>query len=217
MRHKKKTVKLGRTADHRKALLANQVCSLIEHSRIKTTLAKAKAVRPFAERMLTLGKRGTLHNRRTAIAYLHQPDMVKKLFEEIAPRSAARNGGYTRIIKLGPRPSDAAPMAFLEWVDIAPAEDDTVVVETPASKKERKTAKEKTAASAESQSEGGDATTGKDKTKKKRDTRSRATVGKAKRTEARERKAKAAAQPKAKAKQGPKSKGRAGAAGKKKS
>ena len=131
MRHQKKTLKLGRTADHMKALLANQVCSLIEHSRIKTTLAKAKAVRPFAERMLTLGKRGSLHNRRTAIAYLHQPDMVKILFEEIAPRSATRNGGYTRIIKLGPRPSDAAPMAYLEWVDIAPVAEDTVAVETP--------------------------------------------------------------------------------------
>src|SRR5437763_1748648 len=138
MRHQKKTIKLGRTADHRKALLANQVCSLIEHSRIKTTLAKAKAVRPFAERMVTLGKHGSLHNRRTAISYLRHPDMVKKLFEEIAPRSATRNGGYTRIIKLGPRPSDAAPMAYLEWVDAAPASnDDTVAVETPAQRKER--------------------------------------------------------------------------------
>ena len=124
MRHQKNTVKLGRTAEHRKALLANQVCSLIEHSRIKTTLAKAKAVRPFAERMLTLGKRGSLHDRRNAIAYLHNPGMVKKLFEEIAPRSAGRNGGYTRIIKLGPRMSDSAPMAYIEWVDSAPAADD---------------------------------------------------------------------------------------------
>ncbi len=124
MRHQKKTVKLGRTAEHRKALLANQVCSLIEHSRIKTTLAKAKAVRPFAEKMLTLGKRGTLHDRRNAISYLHQPGLVKKLFEEIAPRSAHRAGGYTRIIKLGPRLSDSAPMAYIEWVDGAPATDE---------------------------------------------------------------------------------------------
>lgn len=121
MRHQKKTVKLGRTAEHRKALLANQVCSLIQHSRIKTTLAKAKAVRPFAEKMVTLGKGGTLHNRRTAIAYLHQTAMVKKLFEEIAPMSANRAGGYTRIIKLGPRLSDSAPMALIEWVDSAAA------------------------------------------------------------------------------------------------
>ena len=122
MRHQKKTVKLGRTAEHRKAMFANQVCSLIEHGRIKTTLAKAKALRPFAEKMVTLGKKGSLHNRRTAIAYLHQVAMVKRLFEEVAPRSAARVGGYTRIVKLGPRLSDAAPMAFIEWVDLAPAD-----------------------------------------------------------------------------------------------
>ncbi len=117
MRHQKKTVKLGRTAEHRKALLANQVCSLIEHQRIKTTLAKAKAVRPLAEKMVTLGKKGSLHARRTALAVLRQKDAVKKLFDDIAPRSADRNGGYTRIIRLGVRKSDSAPVAFLEWVD----------------------------------------------------------------------------------------------------
>ena len=84
----KEDVKLGRTADHRKALLANQVCSLIEHQRIKTTLAKAKAVRPLAEKMVTLGKKGSLHARRTALAVLRQKDAVKKLFDDIAPRSA---------------------------------------------------------------------------------------------------------------------------------
>jgi large subunit ribosomal protein L17 len=119
MRHKKKTVKLGRTAEHRKALLANQVCSLIEHQRIKTTLAKAKAVRPLAERMVTLGKNGSVHARRTALATLRQKKAVKKLFGDIAPRSAERNGGYTRIVKLGQRKSDSAPMAFIEWVDMA--------------------------------------------------------------------------------------------------
>lgn len=123
MRHKNKTVKLGRTASHRDALLANQVISLIEHSRIQTTLAKAKAVRPFAEKMLTLGKKGTLHARRTALAYLrHNEAAVRKLFSEVAPRSATRNGGYTRIIKLGYRKSDAAPIALLEWVDQAGTE-----------------------------------------------------------------------------------------------
>jgi len=122
MRHQKKTVKLGRSQAHRDALLANQVCSLIIHQRIRTTLAKAKAARPLAEKMVTLGKKGTLHARRTAAAYLHQPSAVKKLFEEIAPRSAARAGGYTRIVKLGPRKSDSAPMAVLEWVDTAPVE-----------------------------------------------------------------------------------------------
>ena len=123
MRHAKKTLKLGRKAEHRNLLLANQVCSLIEHNRIKTTLAKAKAVRPFAEKMITLGKRGDLHARRTAIAFLRQKDAVKKLFGEVARRSASRNGGYCRIVKLGPRTSDSAPMAYLEFVDIAPVEE----------------------------------------------------------------------------------------------
>src|SRR5437868_5111415 len=138
MRHQKKTIKLGRTADHRKALLANQVCSLIEHERIRTTLAKAKAVRPLAERMVTLGKNGSLHARRTALAVLRQKNAVKKLFDSIAPRSAERLGGYTRIIKLGPRKSDSARIAFIEWVDAAP------VTEEPAADekgKKRKSAK----------------------------------------------------------------------------
>ena len=93
MRHQKKTLKLGLTAAHRKALLANQVCSLIQHQRIKTTLAKAKAVRPLAEKMVTLGKKNSLHARRTALAVLRQKDAVQKLFAEIAPRTAERKGG----------------------------------------------------------------------------------------------------------------------------
>ena len=117
MRHQKKTIKLGRTADHRRALLANQVCALIQHQRIKTTLAKAKAVRPLAERMVTLGKNGSIHARRRALAVLRQKNVVKKLFDDIAQRSAERNGGYTRIVKLGARKSDSARMAFIEWVD----------------------------------------------------------------------------------------------------
>jgi large subunit ribosomal protein L17 len=134
MRHQRKTVKLGRTQAHRDSLLANQVCSLIEHSRIETTLAKAKAVRPLAEKMVTLGKKKTLHARRTALATLrHNRDAVKRLFDEVAPRAAARNGGYTRIIKLGFRKSDAAPMAFIEWVDRP------VIEEEPAAKPEKKT------------------------------------------------------------------------------
>jgi large subunit ribosomal protein L17 len=133
MRHQKKRIKLGRTAEHRKALLSNQVCSLIQHQRIKTTLAKAKAVRPLAERMVTLGKNGSLHARRTALATLRQKNAVKKLFDDIAPRSAERNGGYTRIVKLGQRKSDSAPMAFIEWVDVA-----EVVEEKPAKEKKAK-------------------------------------------------------------------------------
>jgi large subunit ribosomal protein L17 len=136
MRHQKKTVKLGRTAAHRKSLLANQVCSLIEHKRIKTTLAKAKAVRPLAEKMVTLGKRGDLHARRIAAGYLGQKDAVKKLFAEIAPRAADRKGGYTRIIKLGQRLSDSAPMAYIEWVDSEGAAAETApVAEKSTSKK----------------------------------------------------------------------------------
>src|SRR5471032_208747 len=134
MRHQKKTVKLGRTAEHRKSLLANQVCSLIEHQRIKTTLAKAKAVRPLAEKMVTLGKNGSLHARRTALAVLRQKDAVKKLFDDVAPRSASRNGGYTRIVKLGQRKSDSAAVAFLEWVDVA----EVVVEETTSAEKGKK-------------------------------------------------------------------------------
>jgi large subunit ribosomal protein L17 len=126
MRHKVKTIKLGRSQSHRNALLANLVCSLIEHNRIRTTLAKAKATRPLAEKMVTFGKKGTIHARRMVFATLGNADAVKTLFEDVAPRCATRNGGYTRIIKLGPRKSDSAPMAFIEWVD-APA-----VVEEPA-------------------------------------------------------------------------------------
>ena len=149
MRHQNKTVKLGRTAEHRKALLANQVCSLIEHQRIKTTLAKAKAVRPLAEKMVTLGKNGSLHARRTALAVLRQKSAVKKLFDDIAPRSASRNGGYTRIVKLGARKSDSAPVAFIEWVD-APQ-----VVDEPAPEEKGKKTKGKkpTAADSETKAE----------------------------------------------------------------
>ncbi len=129
MRHQKKTVKLGRTAEHRKALLANQVCSLIEHQRIKTTLAKAKAVRPLAEKMVTLGKKGSIHARRNALATLRQKTAVKKLFDQIAPRSTDRNGGYTRIVRLGQRKSDSAPMAFIEWVDATQAAEEKAAEE----------------------------------------------------------------------------------------
>ncbi|MBV9490610.1 MAG: 50S ribosomal protein L17 [Verrucomicrobia bacterium] len=123
MRHSRKTIKLGRKAEHRNLMLANQVCSLIEHNRIKTTVAKAKAVRPYAERMVTLGKRGDLHARRLAFAFLRQEGAVRRLFAEVAPRAATRQGGYVRIIKLGPRQKDAAPMAYIEWVDQPVIED----------------------------------------------------------------------------------------------
>jgi len=134
MRHTKKTIKLGRKSEHRNLLLANQVCSLIEHSRIRTTLAKAKAVRPFAERMVTLGKRNDLHARRLAFAFLRQKDAVRRLFADVAPRTGSRQGGYVRIIKLGPRNSDSAPMAYIEWVDQPVVEEKPVAEETTAKK-----------------------------------------------------------------------------------
>lgn len=121
MRHLKRTAKLGRTSTHRNAMLANLVCSLIEHKRVTTTLAKAKAARPVAEKMVTLGKKGTIHHRRLAVARLHQKDAAKILFTEIAPAFKDRKGGYTRIIKLGQRRGDAAQEAILEWVDFTPA------------------------------------------------------------------------------------------------
>ena len=114
MRHRKKTVKLGRTSAHRNELLANLVCGLIEHRRIKTTVAKAKAARSLAEKMVTLGKKGTLAARRQAIAVLKQEALVRVLFDEIAPGFEDRAGGYTRIMRLGRRMSDSSEMVLLE-------------------------------------------------------------------------------------------------------
>jgi len=125
MRHLKRTAKLGRTGSHRNAMLANLVCSLIKHKRVTTSLAKAKAARSVAEKMVTLGKGGTLHDRRLAVSRLHQEDAVKILFTEIAPAQKERRGGYTRIVKLAPRQQgDAGQRAILEWVDlpVAPSE-----------------------------------------------------------------------------------------------
>lgn len=123
MRHRSKTVKLKRNASQRRALLANLACNLIEHGRIKTTLGKAKALRPVAEKLITLAKRDDLHSRRLAIAFLRQKETVQKLFSETAPASKDRQGGYCRITKLGARMSDSALMAIIEWVD-APAKDE---------------------------------------------------------------------------------------------
>ena len=138
MRHLKRTAKLGRTGEHRNAMLANMVSSLILHKRITTTLAKATATRSVAEKMVSLGKRGTVYARRLATARLrtHGPgnnlskqerkdwrqnsDVVRILFDEIAPCYKERNGGYTRIIQLGQRQGDAAQVAILEWVDFQP-------------------------------------------------------------------------------------------------
>jgi len=135
MRHLKRTAKLGRTGTHRNAMLANMVCSLIKHKRITTTLAKAKAARSVAEKIVSLGKQGTVHARRLATARLHargsteqmtkaekqkwrtNEDVIRILFEDIAPAFKGRAGGYTRIVQLEQRPGDAAQKAILEWVD----------------------------------------------------------------------------------------------------
>ncbi len=118
MRHLKRTAKLGRTGQHRNAMLANMVCSLIKHRRITTTLAKAKAARSVAEKMVTLAKRGTVHARRLVVARLHEEDVVSILFKDIAPAQKDRPGGYTRIVKMLQRQGDAAKVAILEFVDV---------------------------------------------------------------------------------------------------
>ena len=117
MRHQNAGKKLGRDSSHRKALYANLAGALIEHGRIRTTVTKAKAVKPLAEQMITLGRRGDLHARRQATAILRSRDVVHLLFAEVAPRFKDRPGGYTRITKIGPRQGDAAEMAYLELVD----------------------------------------------------------------------------------------------------
>jgi large subunit ribosomal protein L17 len=161
MRHRRNTTKLKRNTAHRKSLLANLACSLIEHGRIKTTFGKAKALRPVAEKLVTQAKRNDLHSRRLAIAFLRQKEAVSKLFAEIAPAAATRQGGYCRIIKLGQRMSDAAPMAIIEWVDqpeLGADEDIEVAAEetTPepaAEKKPAKKAAKKVAKKAEAEAE----------------------------------------------------------------
>jgi large subunit ribosomal protein L17 len=120
VRHRRSGRKLGRDASHRKALYANLTSELIEHGRIKTTAAKAKEVKPIAEQMITLGRRGGVHARRQALKYLRSQDVVHKLFSDVGPRFVDRPGGYSRIIRIGPRPGDAAEMVYLELVDFLP-------------------------------------------------------------------------------------------------
>ena len=121
MRHARTGKKLGRDSAHRKALYSNLAGALIEHGRIRTTVTKAKAVKPIAEQMITLGRRGGVHARRQALKYLRSQDVVHKLFSDVGPRFADRPGGYSRIIRIGPRLGDAAEMVYLELVDYQPA------------------------------------------------------------------------------------------------
>lgn len=122
MRHRVYGRHFGRTANQRKALLRGLLASLIKYERIETTIAKAKAVRELAERLVTFGKKGDLHSRRIALSYLPNKNLIKKLFDEIAPRFADRNGGYVRIIKTGFRIKDSAPLAIIEFVDYSKSE-----------------------------------------------------------------------------------------------
>ena len=122
MRHRVKGRKLGRSPAHRKALFRNQLASLVKEERIKTTLPKAKELRPIAEKVVTQGKRDTLHARRQVNRWLPERDLVKKVFDDIAPRFQERPGGYTRIIKLGPRQGDGAEMAVIEFVETGESE-----------------------------------------------------------------------------------------------
>ena len=117
MRHGNSNRKLNRTHEHRKAMFANMVCSLIEHEQIQTTLPKAKELKKIVDKYITLGKKGSLHSRRQAISRLKQNSAVIKLFETLAPRYKERNGGYTRVLKAGFRYGDAAPLAVVEFVD----------------------------------------------------------------------------------------------------
>jgi len=165
MRHLRRTAKLGRTSEHRNMMLANLVCSLIKHKRVTTTVAKAKAARSVAEKMVTLGKSGTLHDRRLAAARLHQQsrsqheskearekwrkeeDVVRILFDEIAPVFKDRRGGYTRIVRIGAqRQGDAAELAILEWVELPVSEPTAATTAQPAAEKVE--AKEQAAAEA---------------------------------------------------------------------
>ena len=120
MRHGMGHRKLGRTSSHRKAMFANMAAALIKHEQITTTLPKAKELRPYVEKLITLGKRGDLHARRQAISTLRDKTQVAKLFETLGPRYADRQGGYTRVLKAGFRYGDAAPMAVIELVDRDP-------------------------------------------------------------------------------------------------
>ncbi|NBV13007.1 MAG: 50S ribosomal protein L17 [Sphingobacteriia bacterium] len=150
MRHGKTVNHLGRTASHRKALLSNMANSLILHKRITTTLAKAKALRKFVEPLITRSKQDTMHSRRTVFSYLQNKDAVKELFSEISDKVATRNGGYTRILKLGFRHGDNAEIAMIELVDFnefiqaTPKKKATSRRRKPATKKVAETASEKT-------------------------------------------------------------------------
>lgn len=146
MRHRVHTFKIGRTSAHRQAMLANMISSLIGNGSIRTTITKAKEARRFADRMITLGKKGTLHHRRQAISFLRDQDAVKKLFDEVAPTFAERAGGYTRIMLLGARRGDSAEMCILQWTNDDQPQKKAVKATKPAEKAVKEVDTEKTTA-----------------------------------------------------------------------
>lgn len=152
MRHGKRNNALGRTASHRKAMLSNMACSLIEHKRITTTLAKAKELRKFVEPLITKSKTDSTHSRRVVFSNLHSKDAVTEMFREVAPKVANRAGGYTRIIKLGTRLGDAAEMAMIELVDFNELMLEEAKTKTKRSRRSKKPAAAK-AAPAEAKAE----------------------------------------------------------------
>jgi len=135
MRHRKRGRQLGRDTDHRRALFRNLVTSLLEHEKIETTEAKAKELRGIADRMISLGKRGDLHARRLALAYVQSRSVVEKLFSDIAPRFTDRNGGYTRLIKTRVRPGDGARMSLVELVELREKPKKIAKTPTPSAEK----------------------------------------------------------------------------------
>lgn len=162
MRHAVRGRKLGRTSSHREALFRNQLQSLVVSERIVTTLPKAKELRPIAEKLITRGKYGTLHDRRWVLRWVLNRDLVKKVFDDIAPRFADRPGGYLRIVKLGPRQGDGAEMAVLELVEresvvAAPAEPKEKAPKAPKKEKPKKEAKEQKKSAAPKKEKGGSA------------------------------------------------------------
>jgi large subunit ribosomal protein L17 len=146
MRHGVAGVKLGRSTAHRRALFRNLVTALLEHEAVRTTDAKAKELKRWGDRMITLGKQGTLHARRRAGAIIMRPAVLKKLFDEIAPRYAARHGGYTRVVKLGIRHGDAAPVSLVELVERAGAEAETAGKKKPRQRRDQGKGKAKSGA-----------------------------------------------------------------------
>jgi len=191
MRHRKKVKKLGRTASHRRATLRNMATALINHHQIKTTLGKAKAARSYVEKLITTGKKDSVHARRQAFKLLQNRTLVKKLFDEIAPSFSDRNGGYTRVVKLGPRTGDGAEMAVLQLVGF----EQLIIDEQEKQKQKRKERVEKKKAKEAEEAEAAEVVTEepveKEKEKEEKEAKKKATEEKKEAKEEKPKEAKA--------------------------